>query len=60
MRWMLFPTLLLIGVSIGGCVTDACGAWKPIMPSRDDTLTRGTKQQIVANNEARAEICGAR
>jgi hypothetical protein len=55
--------LLLIAVSTTGCATDprltsSCDWVQPIMPSRQDVLTRQTKEQIAAHNEAGAKICG--
>lgn len=58
---MLTSTLL----STSGCVIEqppliintACFDFRPILPSRDDTLTRGTKEQIVANNETWERNC---
>ena len=32
-----------------------CVGWKPILPSREDVLTRGTKEQIIAHNETGQE-----
>jgi hypothetical protein len=29
-----------------------CAGWRPIRPSRQDVLTRGTQEQIVGHNEA--------
>ena len=63
---MMFRTaaiVLSIAVSTAGCATDPrlkseCDWAQPIMPSRADVLTRQTKQQILAHNEAGAKICG--
>ena len=57
--------LLLIAVSTAGCATDPrlksdCDWVQPIRPSRSDVLTRQTKEQILAHNEAGAKICGWR
>jgi hypothetical protein len=54
--------LLLIAVSTAGCVTEQldrndCDWAQPITPSRKDVLTRQTKEQIAAHNEAGARIC---
>lgn len=54
---------LLIVVLTSGCVTgtaDECAWARPILPSAADVLTRGTKEQIVAHNEAGAALCGWR
>ena len=63
MTYRLTATLLLIAVSIAGCATDPrlksdCDWAQPILPSRSDVLTRPTKEQIIAHNEAGAKICG--
>jgi predicted nucleic acid-binding Zn ribbon protein len=55
-------TLLLIAVSIAGCATDPrlksdCDWAQPIRPSRKDVLTRQTKEQIAAHNEAGTRLC---
>jgi hypothetical protein len=55
--------LLLIAVSTAGCATDPrfrndCDWAQPIRPSRKEVLTRQTKEQIAAHNEAGARICG--
>ena len=55
--------LLLTAVSIAGCATDPkfrsdCDWAQPIRPSRQDVLTRQTKEQIASHNEAGAKICG--
>ena len=65
MRYKRTAMLLLIAVSIAGCVTDPrlksdCDWAQPIRPSRQDVLTRQTKEQIAAHNEAGARICGWR
>ena len=57
--------LLLIAVSAAGCATDPrlkgdCDWVQPIRPSKADVLTRQTKEQILAHNEAGAMICGWR
>ena len=57
--------LLLIAVSTAGCATDPklrsdCDWARPIRPSRQDVLTRQTKEQIAAHNEAGAKFCGWR
>jgi hypothetical protein len=65
MTYRLTPMLLLIAVSIAGCATDPltrsdCDWAQPIKPSRKDVLTRQTKEQIAAYNEAGAQLCGWR
>lgn len=65
---MTFKTaamLLLIAVSTAGCAADPrlksdCDWAEPIRPSRQDVLTRQTKEQILAHNAAGAKICGWR
>jgi hypothetical protein len=55
----------LIAVSTAGCATDPrlrsdCDWVQPIKPSRQDVLTRQTKAQILAHNEAGRKLCGWR
>jgi hypothetical protein len=62
MMFKRIAMLLLIAVSTAGCATDPrlksdCDWSQPIKPSRKDVLTRQTKEQIVAHNEAGARIC---
>ena len=47
---------LLCVILLGGCT--ACGdTWtKPIYPSRQDVLTRGTAEQILIHNESWEQI----
>lgn len=56
MKYAIFPMLLLIAVSIGGCATSNCAGWSAIQPSRSDVLTDGTKRQILGHNEFGASI----
>ena len=55
--------LLSISVSAAGCATDLrlkndCDWAQPNRPSKADVLTRQTKEQILAHNEAGTKICG--
>jgi hypothetical protein len=55
--------LLSIAVSTAGCATDLrlksdCDWAQPIRPSRSDVITRQTKEQILAHNEAGQKFCG--
>ena len=55
--------LLLIAVSTAGCATERlarndCDWAQSIRPSRKDVLTRQTREQIAAHNEAGAKFCG--
>lgn len=64
MTFRTLATLILIAVLTAGCATDLrphrddCDWAEPIRPSREDVLTRETKEQIVAHNEVGARICG--
>jgi hypothetical protein len=63
MTFRIAATLLSITVSTAGCATDSrlksdCDWAQPIKPSRQDVLTRQTKEQILAHNESGAKICG--
>ena len=62
MTYRMTAMLLLIAVSIAVCATNPltrndCDWAQPIKPSRKDVLTRQTKEQIAAHNEAGARIC---
>jgi hypothetical protein len=37
-----------------------CRSWEPIYPSRKDVLTRGTAEQIAANNAGNEQWCGVK
>ena len=57
--------MILIASGISGCATttapaDFCLVAKPIRPSVNDTVTDGTKRQIVAHNQYGASACGWR
>jgi hypothetical protein len=46
---------------IAGCATtsgDFCDVASAIRPSVDDSVTDGTKRQIIAHNEFGAKVCG--
>jgi hypothetical protein len=61
MRWSvmwLVGLTLLASCASGGAGIDSCGAWRPILVSRADTLTDGTARQILAHNETGARLCG--
>lgn len=53
---------LLISIAglIPGCATggDYCAVASAIRPSVHDTLTTGTKQQILTHNTVGARLCG--
>ena len=62
MTYRLTAMLLLIAVSTAGCATDPlvrsdCDWAQPIKPSREDVLTRQTKEQVVAHNELGSRLC---
>ncbi len=65
MTFKTAASLLLIAASTAGCATDLrlksdCDWAQPIWPSRQDVLTRQTKEQIASHNEAGAKLCGWR
>ena len=65
MMFKLIAMLVLIAVSTAGCATDPtlrsdCDWAQPIKPSRQDVLSRRTKEQIAAHNETGARLCGWR
>lgn len=43
-----------------GTAEQICKTWKPIYPSRQDKLTKGTAEQIAGNNVASEQWCGKR
>lgn len=65
MTFKTIAMLALIAASTAGCATDPrlqsnCDWAQPINPSRQDVLTRHTKEQIAAHNETGAKLCGWR
>jgi hypothetical protein len=62
-RLLTCLTLMLMLGLASGCATKtiiidaSCVAFKPILPSRRDELTRGTVDQILAHNELWAARC---
>jgi len=45
---------IVVCLFLSGCgatVIQSCAWVTPIYPSKDDVLTRGTKQQIITHNE---------
>jgi hypothetical protein len=52
--------LILIAGLISSCATSGnyCDIAKQIYPSRQDVLTRGTKVQILTENEKYEKFCG--
>lgn len=55
--WLVILTLLS-GCAGTGLATSACGPWRPILVSVQDTLTRGTAADILAHNETGRRLCG--
>jgi hypothetical protein len=65
MTSLRLPTVALIAVLAGGCAIDPalrsdCDWATPIRPSKDDVLTRKTKEMILAHNEVVRRECGGR
>ena len=66
MRFATLTALSLTAVLTAGCATalrpppNDCAWAEPIRPSRDDVLTDGTLEQIVAHNEIGERLCGWR
>jgi hypothetical protein len=57
--------LVLIAASTAGCATDPrlhsdCDWAQPIKPSRQDVLSRQTKEQIAGHNDTGVKLCGWR
>lgn len=55
-------SVLLVCITIVGCATSGnyCDLSKVLRPSRSDTLTEGTKRQIVEHNLKYEKFCGAK
>lgn len=51
---------MLTLLCLGGCVTASsyCDVARPIRPIVEDSLTDGTKRQILAENTKLEELCG--
>ena len=65
MTFKTIAMLVLIAASTAGCATDPrvrsdCDWAQPINPSRQDVLTRQTKEQIAAHNDTGMRLCGWR
>ena len=60
LRIAMLATLLTLtaSCSISGAATSGCEWTAPILVSQGDDLTDGTARQILAHNEAGAEVCG--
>jgi hypothetical protein len=60
---MVQRLIVLMVIGLVGCApqtqppvrTTNCAGWREIRPSREDVLTRGTIDQILAHNEYGAE-----
>jgi hypothetical protein len=48
--------IVVLALLLSSCATGNkavnCAGWRSIHPSREDVLTRGTKEQILAHNES--------
>jgi hypothetical protein len=67
MRFATLTALISIAVLTAGCAMTGprhlradCDWAEPIRPSREDVLTDGTLEQIVAHNEIGERLCGWR
>ncbi len=57
-RWApLLAVVLLTGCAKTGAGIDACGPWKPIYVSKQDTFTDETAKQILAHNLTGQKVC---
>jgi len=54
--------MMLTLLCLGGCVTAGsyCDVARPIRPSVKDSLTDGTKRQILAENTKLEKLCGVK
>lgn len=56
--WPLLAGLILLpSCATSGLVTDPCSVLRPILVSQQDTLSRETAQQILANNLTWERLC---
>ena len=65
MKYLRLLTVALIAVLAAGCAINPalksdCDWATTIRPSKDDVLTRKTKEMILAHNEIVRRECGAR
>lgn len=53
---------MLTLLCLGGCATAGsyCDVARPVRPSVEDSLTDGTKRQILAENTKLEKLCGVR
>jgi len=54
---LLSALILISGCATNGSVIDSCSWVSPIFVSKDDTLTKGTADQILILNESWDEFC---
>jgi hypothetical protein len=56
----MWPVILILasGCAATGPGIDACGPWRPILVSRQDSLTRETAAAILAHDETGRRLCG--
>jgi hypothetical protein len=59
-KMLLLASLILPAACAtpGRVQSDPCSAWRAILVSRDDVLTRGTSQQLLVHNSTGARLCG--
>lgn len=58
-RMLLASLIPLAGCATPGPVqSDPCGAWRAILVSRADVLTRPTAEAVLVHNETGARLCG--
>lgn len=61
---MIKAIAMIAMLAISGCSMfatkhhDYCAAYRPILISKQDTLTDGTAQQILAANKTWSQLCG--
>jgi len=60
MKRASLAAVMLTLLCLGGCVTAGshCDVARPVPPSFEDSLTDGTKRQILAENAKLEKLCG--
>ncbi len=62
MKRASLAAVMLTLLCLGGCVTAGsyCDVARPVRPSVEDSLTDGTKRQILAENIKLEKLCGVK
>ena len=58
---LMVPAVLLLPLVLSACGGDTatfCRVTKPLFPEGDDVLSDNTMREIIANEDARQQLCG--